>query len=184
MIAVLKQDGKAGVVLPHGTLFRSGTEGAIREKILKADIVEGIIGLPPALFYNTGIPASIWIVSKSKPKHLQHKVVIVDASGEYREGKNQNELLEVHIDKIIHVYDHFVLDAAGDTPVSEKFARLVDLDEIAKNDYNLNISRYIDTSEREAEIHLHHVKAELEKLQEKEKEIDERLATYLNELGI
>jgi type I restriction enzyme M protein len=76
------------------------------------------------------------------------------------------------------------LEAAVNIPVSEKFARLVDLAEITANDYNLNISRYIDTSEREAEIHLHHVKAELEKLAEREREIDEKLAGFLNELGI
>jgi type I restriction enzyme M protein len=184
MIAVLKDDGKAGVVLPHGTLFRSGTEGAIREKLLKEDLIEGIVGLPPALFYNTGIPASIWVISKNKPKHLKNKVVVVDASGEYREGKNQNELWDAHVDKIIKAYDHFVMEVEVDTPVSEKFGRLVDVNEIAGNDYNLNISRYIDTSERETEIHLHHVKAELEKLEEREKEIDNRLSFYLNELGI
>jgi type I restriction enzyme M protein len=183
MIAVLKQNGKAGVVLPHGTLFRSGTEGAIREKLLKADVVEGIVGLPGALFYNTGIPASIWVVNKSKPKHLKDKVIIVDASGEYKEGKNQNELLDVHVQKIIEAYDHFALQSAHDG-VSEKFGRLVDVKEIAGNDYNLNISRYIDNSEREEEIHLHHVKAELEKLEEREREIDAKLANYLNELGI
>jgi type I restriction enzyme M protein len=184
MIAVLKQDGHAGVVLPHGTLFRSGTEGAIREKLLKADLVEGIVGLPAALFYNTGIPASIWIINKNKPKHLVNKVVIVDASAEYREGKNQNELMDVHIDKIVDAYDHFVLKAAVDAPVSEKFARLVDVSEIAGNDYNLNISRYIDTSEQQEVIHLHQVKATLLELETREKEIDERLATFLNELGI
>ena len=184
MIAVLKSEGKAGVVLPHGTLFRSGTEGAIREKLLKADLIEGIVGLPPALFYNTGIPASIWIINKNKPKHLKNKVVIVDASGEYREGKNQNELLDVHVKKIIDSYDHFVLEAKVDSPVREKFARLVDVSEIASNDYNLNISRYIDTSEREEEIHLHHVKAKLVELAEKERVVDEKLEMYLNGLGI
>jgi type I restriction enzyme M protein len=86
MIPVLKDDGKAGVVLPHGTLFRSGTEGAIREKLLKADLVEGIVGLPAALFYNTGIPASIWIINKNKPKHLKNKVVVVDASSKVQRG--------------------------------------------------------------------------------------------------
>jgi type I restriction enzyme M protein len=183
MIAVLRDDGKAGVVLPHGTLFRSGAEGTIREKLLKEDLIEGIIGLPPALFYNTGIPASIWIINKNKPKHLNNKVIIVDASGEYKEGKNQNELLEAHINKIVDAYDHFTLQADNEG-VDEKFARLVEVREISENDYNLNISRYIDTSERETEIHLHHVKAELEKLGEREREIDEKLATFLNELGI
>lgn len=182
MIAVLKDNGRAGVVLPHGTLFRSGSEGSIREKLLKEDLVEGIIGLPAALFYNTGIPASIWIISKTKPKHLKKKVIIIDASGEFKEGKNQNELLEPHITKIVEAYDQLASGAAS--TVSEKFARLVNLEEIAENDYNLNISRYIDASEREAEIQLHHVKAELEKLEEREREIDERLAAFLNELGI
>lgn len=183
MIAVLKDDGKAGVVLPHGVLFRGGTEGAIREKLLKADLVEGIVGLPAALFYNTGIPASIWIINKKRPKHLKNKVIIIDASGEYKEGKNQNELLDQHIEKIVKTYDHFALQSEQDG-ISEKFSRLVDSSEIAGNDYNLNISRYIDTSEREAEIHLHHVKAEIEKMEEREKEIDAKLAIFLNDLGI
>jgi type I restriction enzyme M protein len=184
MIAVLKQDGKAGVVLPHGTLFRGGTEGAIREKLLKADLIEGIIGLPPALFYNTGIPASIWIINKTKPSHLRKKVIIVDASSDYKEGKNQNELLDKHINKIVDAYDHFVLGTNSDANGNIKHSRLIDLNELTENDYNLNISRYIDTSEREAEIHLHDVKAKLEKLAEREREIDERLSTFLNELGI
>jgi type I restriction enzyme M protein len=102
----------------------------------------------------------------------------------YKEGKNQNTLLDVTYKKIVEAYDHFVMEAEVDTPVSEKFARLVDVSEIAGNDYNLNISRYIDTSEREEEIHLHHVKATLLDLEAREKEIDERLSMYLNELGI
>lgn len=182
MIAVLKLDGKAGVVLPHGTLFRSGTEGAIREKLLKADLIECIVGLPGALFYNTGIPASIWIINKSKPTHLKNKLIIIDASNEYKEGKNQNELLDTHIDKIITTYNHFALKIADE--ISEKYAQIVDLTTIASNDYNLNISRYIDTSEKEITIHLPTVKATLIELEAKEKLIDEKLLNFLNELGI
>jgi type I restriction enzyme M protein len=176
MIAVLKQDGRAGVVLPHGALFRSGTEGDIREKLLKADLIEGIVGLPAALFYNTGIPASVWIINKSKPKHLQNKVIIIDASQEYKEGKNQNELLEKHIDKIVNAYD-----ALEDV---DKFMRVVHATEITENDYNLNISRYIDTSDAEEEIDLTAVKGRIVELQEKEEIIDAKLMAYLNELGI
>jgi type I restriction enzyme M protein len=176
MIAVLKQDGRAGVVLPHGTLFRSGTEGDIREKLLKADLIEGIVGLPSALFYNTGIPASVWIINKNKPKHLQNKVIIIDASQEYKEGKNQNELLEKHIEKIVNAYD-----ALEDI---DKFMRVVYATEITENDYNLNISRYIDTSKAEEEINLKAVKSRIEELQEKEKVIDLKLMGYLNELGV
>jgi type I restriction enzyme M protein len=176
MIAVLKQDGKAGVVLPHGTLFRSGAEGKIRQALLEADIVEGIVGLPSALFYNTGIPASIWIINKNKPAHLKNKLAIIDASSDYKEGKNQNELLETHLDKIITAYDAF--------KDVDKYMRLVDLSEIKENDYNLNISRYIDTSEPEPEVDLQQVKANIEALEVKEQEIDKQLAEYLKELGV
>lgn len=176
MIAVLKEDGKAGVVLPHGTLFRGGAEGKIRKGLLEADIVEGIIGLPSALFYNTGIPASIWIINKNKPEHLKNKVAIIDASSDYKEGKNQNELLPEHVEKVIKAYD-----AKEDV---DKYMRLVELEEIKENDYNLNISRYIDTSEPEPEVDLQQVKANIADLEAKEQEIDNQLAEYLKELGV
>ncbi|PSL49485.1 type I restriction enzyme M protein [Chitinophaga niastensis] len=182
MLAVLAKDGKAGVVLPHGALFRSGTEGAIREKLLKADVIEAIIGLPAALFYNTTIPASIWIIGKSRPAHLKNKVIIIDASNEYKEGKNQNELLDTHINKIVNTYDHFVL--GNNMKVNDKFARTVDIAEIAQNEYSLNISRYINSSEIEVAINLHEVKAAISELEAKEKVIDQTLANYLKELGI
>ena len=176
MIAVLKQDGKAGVVLPHGTLFRGGSEGKIRTALLEADIVEGVVGLPSALFYNTGIPASVWIINKNKTDTQKGKVAIIDASGEFKEGKNQNELLEEHIDKIVEAYD--------DYDEVEKYMRVVDLEEIKENDFNLNISRYIDTSEPEPEVDLQQVHANLEALEEREKVIDAKLEAFLNELGI
>lgn len=176
MVAVLKEDGKMGIVLPHGTLFRSGTEGAIRQKLLEKDIVEGIIGLPPALFYNTGIPASVWIINKSKPERLKNKVIIVDTSKEYKEGKAQNQLEEIHIDKVIESYD-------AETDI-DKFMRVVDMSEIKENDYNLNISRYIITNEAEVEIDLSMVLKKIAQLEEKERIIDEKLKQYLKELGL
>jgi type I restriction enzyme M protein len=176
MIAVLKQDGKAGVVLPHGTLFRSGTEGEIRKGLLKADLVEGIVGLPSALFYNTGIPASIWIINKNKTEAQKGKVTIIDASSDFKEGKNQNELLEKHVTKIVDAYD-----GASDV---DKYMRIVDLAEIAENDYNLNISRFIDTSEPEVEVDIQEVHKKLAVLEEKEADIDKKLAGFLKELGI
>jgi len=176
MIAVLKQDGKAGVVLPHGTLFRSGTEGEIRKGLLKADLVEGIVGLPSALFYNTGIPASIWIINKNKTETQKGKVTIIDASSDFKEGKNQNELLEKHVSKIVAAYD-----GASDV---DKYMRIVDLAEIAENDFNLNISRFIDTSEPEVQVDIQEVHKKLEVLEEKEADIDKKLAGFLKELGI
>lgn len=176
MIAVLKQDGKAGVVLPHGTLFRGSSEAKIRQALLDADLVEGIVGMPSSLFYNTGIPASIWVINKSKSDNQKGKVVIIDASGDYKEGKNQNQLLDEHVDKIVKAYDGF--------EDVDKYMRVVDLDEIKQNDYNLNISRYIDTSEPEPEVDLKAVRANLKQLEAEEKEIDAKLEQFLNELGV
>jgi len=176
MVAVLKQDGKAGVVLPHGTLFRSGTEGVIRKALLEADLVEGIVGLPSALFYNTGIPASIWIINKNKTLVQKGKVAIIDASSDFKEGKNQNELLAEHITKIVDAYD---TNAEVD-----KYMRIVDLAEIAENDYNLNISRYIDTSEPEPIIDVQAVQTVLADLNKQEADIDAKLNEFLKELGV
>ncbi|MNG04708.1 putative type I restriction enzymeP M protein [compost metagenome] len=176
MVAVLKQDGKAGVVLPHGTLFRSGIEGTIRQGLLDADLVEGIVGLPSSLFYNTSIPASIWIINKNKNETQKGKVTIIDASNDYKEGKNQNELLPEHLAKIVKAYD-------GATDM-DKYMRIVPIAELAKNDYNLNISRFIDTSEAEVEVDIKAVHQKLYELEKRETEIDAKLAKFLKELGV
>jgi len=176
MVAVLKEDGRMGIVLPHGTLFRGGTEGAIRQKLLEKDIIEGIVGLPSALFYNTGIPASVWIINKSKPERLKNKVIFIDASSEFKQGKVQNQLEEKDIAKIVDAYD-------GEVDI-DKFMRVVGMSEIKENDYNLNISRYIDTNEAEEEIDLKAVRESITQLEEKEKAIDEKLNRYLKELGL
>ena len=176
MVAVLRQDGKMGIILPHGTLFRGGSEGAIRQKLLEQDLIESVIGLPSALFYNTGIPASIWIINKNKQQKLKDKVIIIDASSEFKEGKAQNSLEEKDIAKVVEAYEK------GQD--KDKFMRVIGTEEIKENDYNLNISRYIDTNEAEAEIDLKVVIEAIALLDEKEKAIDEKLNQYLNELGL
>ncbi|MDM8516343.1 type I restriction-modification system subunit M [Desulfobacterales bacterium HSG16] len=176
MISVLKQGGRLGIVLPHGVLFRAGAEGKIRKGILKDDILEAVVGLPSKLFYNTGIPASIIIVNKTKPKNLVNKVIFIDASNDFKEGKNQNSLEDEHIEKIVDAYDKL--------KEIEKFMRIVDMKEIEENDYNLNIARYIDTSEEEEPVDLVATLAEIAEIEKKEKGIDEKLAGYLKELGL
>jgi len=161
--------------LPHGILFRGGTEGKIRQGLLKDDIVEAIVGLPEKLFYNTGIPASIIIINKAKAKHLKNKVVFIDASSEYKDGKNQNTLMPENISKIVESYGAF--------EEIEKFMRVVEMSEIVENDHNLNISRYIDTSEDEVIIDIEATLEEIAELEVKEKEIDEKLNGYLKSLG-
>lgn len=175
MLSVLKQNGKMGIVLPHGVLFRGSSEGKIREALLQNDFIEAIIGLPEKLFYNTGIPASIIIINKSKPQELKNKVIIIDASKEYKEGKNQNTLNPESIEKTVNAYE-----SKQDI---EKFMRIIPLEEIKENDYNLNIARYIDTSSEEEIINIENVINKIADIEEKEKEIDSKLNEYLKTLG-
>ncbi|MGE5342049.1 MAG: N-6 DNA methylase [Candidatus Omnitrophota bacterium] len=175
MIAVLNHNGRLGIVLPHGVLFRGGTEGEIRKGILQDDILEAIVGLPSKLFYNTGIPAAIWVVNKAKPVELKNKVIVIDASGEFKEGKNQNMLEAEHIQKIVDAYDEL-------TDV-DQFMRVVEMGEIVSNDYNLNIARYIDRGGEEEAVDIPETLALIRELEEKEAVIDERLKEYLQELG-
>jgi type I restriction enzyme M protein len=175
MISVLKHNGKMGIVLPHGVLFRSGTEGKIREGLLRDDLIEAVVGLPEKLFYNTGIPASIILINKSKPEALKNKVIFIDASKEYKDGKNQNSLTPENIEKVISSYD------AGREV--EQYMRVVDMSEIAENDYNLNIARYIDMSAEEVIIDIEETLGKISEIEVREREIDEKLGGYLRELG-
>lgn len=149
MIASLKPDGIMATVMPHGVLFRGGQEKVIREGIVKDDLIQAIIGLPPKLFYNTGIPACIVVINKRKPEHLKNKILFINADREYGEGRNQNYLRPEDIEKIVTVFDNNL-----EIP---KYSRLVDIKEIEENDFNLNIRRYVDNSpEPEIEnVHYH-----------------------------
>lgn len=138
MIASLKDDGVMATVMPHGVLFRGGQEKVIREGIVRDDLIEAIIGLPPKLFYNTGIPACIIVINKNKPEHLKNKILFINADREYGEGRNQNFLRPEDIEKIVTVFDE-----KKEIP---KYSRLVDIKEIEENDFNLNIRRYVDNS--------------------------------------
>jgi type I restriction enzyme M protein len=138
MLASCKRTGKVVVVMPHGVLFRGGKEKEIRENMLKADVLEGIISLPPQLFYGTGIPACIMVFNKSKPDNLKNKVFIVNADKDYAEGKKQNTLRPEDVEKIDFVFTHKIEEAA--------YSKLVDLATIEQNDYTLNIRRYVDNT--------------------------------------
>ncbi len=128
--------GRMAVVLPHGALFRMGAEGAIRKKILGMDLLEAVIGLGPNLFYGTGLAACILVFRHRKAKDRKNKVLILDASKEFKTGRAQNELLPEHIERI-HGWYRDYKDVEG-------VARVVTLDEIAGNDHNLNIPRYVE----------------------------------------
>lgn len=173
MIETLKPgSGRMGVVVPHGILFRGSSEGKIRQKLIDENLLDAVIGLPEKLFYGTGIPAAILIFKKQK---VDDKVLFIDASRECKAGKNQNQLSEENIRKIVKTY------RAGDNV--EKYAYLASLKEIQDNDYNLNIPRYVDTFEEEDDIDLLAVRAEREQLKVELAKLEAEMAGYLKELG-
>jgi type I restriction enzyme M protein len=164
--------GRMGVVAPHGVLFRGGAEGKIRKQLVDENLLDTVIGLPEKLFYGTGIPAAILIFKKKKP---DERVLFIDASREFTPGKNQNQLSEENIAKIVAT---FLKRESVD-----KYAYLANLEEIAENDYNLNIPRYVDTFEEEEEIDLMAVRREREELKQQLAVLEEKMERYLKELG-
>lgn len=170
----MKDNGRAGVVLPHGVLFRGGSEGRIRKQILKNDLIEAVIAMPSKLFYGVGIPVCILIFNKNKPDNKKNKILFIDAEKDYAEGKNQNSLRKKDIDKIVNAYD--------DYKDIEKFARIIDSKEIEENEFNLNVRRYIENGEEEEEINVSEVWKELKELEQERTQIDKEVEHYLEEL--
>jgi type I restriction enzyme M protein len=151
MVEVMNEsDGRVGVVVPHGVLFRRGSEGLIRRRFIEENLLDGVIGLPANLFFGVGIPAALMFFRRNK---TDSSVFFIDASHEYAEGKNQNKLRNDDIAKIVATW--FARKAMP------KYAHLATVEEIADNDYNLNIPLYVDTFEEEAPIDLVTVKAEI-----------------------
>ena len=138
MIASTNAEGMVGVVMPHGVLFRGSSEKAIRQGILEDDLLEAVIGLPSGLFYGTGIPACLLIINKNKPTERKGKVLFINGELEFEEGKNQNKLRDIDIEKIVTTFDNY--------QDIKRYAKVVKFSEIAENDYNLNIRRYADTA--------------------------------------
>lgn len=138
MIASTNAEGMAGIVMPHGVLFRGSSEKAVRQGMLQDDLLEAVVGLPSGLFYGTGIPACLLIINKKKPKKRKGKVLFINSELEFEEGKNQNTLREQDIAKIVEVFENF-------TEI-KRYSKVVDISEIEENDFNLNIRRYADTS--------------------------------------
>ena len=175
MVATLNATGVCGVVMPYGALFRGSGDGRIREGMLKADLFEAIIGLPENLFAGTGIPATVLILNKSKAPERKGKVLFIHGAKKFEERPKKNILGEGDIRDILNAFRAWKDE--------DRFCRVVDMKEIEENDFNLNISRYIDTLEPEKPID---VKAELGKLWAAEKARDEaaaRMNDLLKEMG-
>jgi type I restriction enzyme M protein len=164
--------GRMAVVVPHGVLFRGAAEGRIRQKLIEENLLDLVIGLPEKLFYGTGIPAAVLVFRKNK---ADDKVLFIDASRDHEAGKNQNVLREVDLQRI--------LSTAQARQGVDKYAYLATPAEIAENDFNLNIPRYVDTFEEEAEIDLMAVRKEREQLKAELAALEAQMAVYLKELG-
>jgi type I restriction enzyme M protein len=165
--------GRMAVVLPHGALFRSGKEGEIRKRILCMDLLEAIIGLGPNLFYGTGLAACILVFRQRKPPARKKKVLIVDASREFKTGRAQNELLPEHVNRIYTWY--------RDYKDIEGVARLVSLDDIAANDYSLNIPRYVASKDDREVLTVEMAMKRLEESAETAFAAEERLISILKQ---
>ncbi len=175
MLASTNKKGKVGVVLDNGVLFRSRTEGEIREQVLKNDLIEAVIALPENLFYNTSSPGCILIFNKNKPVKRTDKVIFVYAEEHYEEGSNQNYLRDEDVERIVSTIDNY--------EDSERYSRVVDMDEIERNDFNLNVPRYVDTTEPEEPVDIDGVLDKLNQLEKERQKIESQLDDYLEELG-
>jgi type I restriction enzyme M protein len=219
MIETLNEHGKAGVVVPHGVLFRGSSEGKIRRKTIEENLLEAVIGLPANLFFGTGIPAAILVFNKQKSSN---NVLFIDASKHYESAKNQNKLRTSDIEQILDTYLLFngewridngkvvteggkrilepgplklingkwVNDEKGDFEFSilnsqfsiNKFSYVATLEEIQENDFNLNIPRYVDTFEEEAEVDIAAVQQEIEQLEDELVKVQQEIDGYLKQL--
>lgn len=175
--------GKVGVVAPHGVLFRGGGEGRIRQALIEENALECVIGLPEKLFFGTGIPATIMIFNKGKVRAARANeagqatdVLFIDASREFVEGTNQNKLGAEQIAKIVAAYKAF--------KTVDKYAYRATREEIAENDYNLNIPRYVDTFEPEKPVNLKAVQKEIDDLETQLTGVRKQMAGYLKELNL
>lgn len=169
----LSGSGTMAIILPHGVLFRGGAEAAIREKLIHDDNIDCIIGLPANLFYSTGIPVCIIVLKKCRKSD---DILFINAAECFEKGKKQNVLTEEYIDAIVETY--------RTREEKERFSRRVGLKEIAENDYNLNITRYVSLAQEETPVDLVANHTLLIELDAKIKESKEKLNIYLKELGL
>ena len=169
----LSQEGTMAIILPHGVLFRGGSEEKIRTKLLNDNNIDTIIGLPSNLFYSTGIPVCILVLKRCR---RADDVLFINAVEYFEKGKRQNVLLDEHIDRIVETYQF--------RKETERYSRKVSMEEIERNGYNLNISRYVNTAVEEEPVDLGEVNKKLMEINDKIKEYSDEHNAFLKELGL
>jgi type I restriction enzyme M protein len=175
MVYQLEENGSMAVVLPHGVLFRGAAEGLIRRYLIEeVNYLDAVIGLPANIFYGTSIPTCILVLKKNRQN--KDNILFIDASQHYEKVKTQNKLRPKDIDKLVRTY--------RERKFEDKYAYVATLAEVAENDYNLNIPRYVDTFEEEEPIDLSAVSEELKTLDIEMEEVDQTIADFCHELEI
>lgn len=178
--AAKTREGRVAVVVPHGVLFRAGKEGIIRKAVIEENLLDAVIGLPPNLFQTTTIPVAVLLFDRRREKGGaladRRDIHFIDASRDFQQGKNQNQLLDSHVDRIISA-----LAAREDV---ERYARAVPIDEVKENGFNLNIPRYVDTFEAAEEVDIAEVQKEIDALEDELTTLRARMREHLKELGL
>lgn len=178
MLASAKEDGRVGIVMDNGCLFRGGREKTIRSKVIEEDLIECVILLPEKLFYNTGAPGAIIIFNKNKPQERKDKILFINASNEYISHpsvRRLNSLSDKNIEKITDTYRKFA-EVPG-------FSRVVDIKEIRDNDYNLNVTLYVMPIEKSEKINILAEFSELKELERERQEVDKKLEEYISQIA-
>jgi type I restriction enzyme M protein len=175
MFSSLNNKGQAAIICSQGILFRGNEEETIRENMIKEDVIEGIIALPPKLFYGTGIPGCVLILNRNKPDNRKKKIIFIYGARGYEEGKVRNKLRDSDTQKIVSAFKDY-----NDI---ERYCHVASFDELKENEFNLNVPRYVDVSEAEEEIDIQQAIDELKKLEREKQEIELQVNANLKELG-
>ncbi len=175
MFSNLNKNGQAAIICSQGVLFRGNEEEEIRKNMIKDDVIEGIIALPPKLFYGTGIPGCVLILNRKIPENRKNKIILIYAARDYEEGKVRNKLRTSDIEKIVSAFKEY--------KDIDRYCHVADLKELKEHEFNLNVSRYVDISEIEEEVDIQSTIDNLEKLEREKREIEIQLYANLKELG-
>lgn len=175
MVATLNKQGQLCVVMPHGVLFRGGSEAEIRKGFLKEDLIEAVIGLPSNLFYGTGIPAAVVVMNQAKPLARRGRVLFINAAQEFEEGKAQNFLRDQDVQKIASTFRAF--------EDVERYSRSIPIEEMERNEFNLSISRYVDASEADQTVDVVEAVRKLRQVEAERVAAEAKMNAFLKELG-
>ena len=165
--------GRMGVIVPHGILFRANSEGQIRQKLIEENLLDAVISLPQNLFYGTGIPTAILLFRRNKPDDT---VMFIDASHDFEPEANQDKLGMAQIKRIVGAYHS--------RATIERYSYIATCEEIATNDFNLNIPRYVNTSVDEQEVDIARIQTEIVEIESELQKVAKSLHGYLQELGL